>query len=88
MAGVPEAEARQMMCCGGEECGERHNTTADLYVKRYCGASKCMAWRWVNQNPHEEPKKGSILLPRELWPGYCGLAGPVRDHEKGEPNHG
>jgi hypothetical protein len=40
-----------------------------------CLASACMAWRWDSGNPHDSESKGGILLPKDLWPGHCGLAG-------------
>ena len=46
-----------------------------LHNPTTCLASACMAWRWDNFDPHDSKSSGGILLPKEQWPGHCGLAG-------------
>lgn len=64
---MTEEEARQKWC--------HRVISADKWPDRFCVGAHCMAWRWSGGNPHTPKSEGGILLPRELWPGFCGLAG-------------
>lgn len=65
---MTEDEAMDQECIGPPNCGHK--------ITRQCVGSACgMAWRWEIGDPKAKESKGGILLPRNLWPGYCGLAG-------------
>lgn len=64
---MTEDEARQTRCHQAMQGG----------FEAHCVGSKCMAWRWDKRfgDPPKSKEEGGIMLPREAWPGYCGLAG-------------
>lgn len=79
---MTEDDAENTRCCGPNGCGESRDDMKGSpdNAPRFCIGSSCMAWRWGEAgDPHaKDPKgrkRGGILLPRNLWPGYCGLAG-------------
>lgn len=63
---MTEDEARETRCCGPDHCGETHSPD----MRRYCVASKCMAWRWETVT-----KAGFVPHDIETDEGYCGLGG-------------
>lgn len=44
-------------------CDDRGNVAAALTPNSFCIGSRCMAWRWSNDEPIDDDR------------GYCGLAG-------------
>jgi len=60
---LTEKEAEGKACCDG---GYGAVVRADDEGKYNCIASKCMAWRWIED---------TCTPDGEGWKGYCGLAG-------------
>lgn len=77
---VTEEEAKEMVCCGGDGCGQLVSASPTGY-RRDCIASACMAWRWFAENiyePLDPPRDGanfSVRTEISTTRGYCGKAG-------------
>ncbi|MGI9297784.1 MAG: hypothetical protein ACR2QC_07790 [Gammaproteobacteria bacterium] len=83
MTCFPPSEAQDHLCCV-DGCGERipvdensQFTKIGVATKRVCAGPRCAGWRWVYGDPADSKTIGGILLPSNLWPGFCGRAGPL-----------
>lgn len=66
---LTETEARKKLCPMSRNAYPMPDVSDTLC---YCGASQCMAWRWVPRDVYED-KDGSHPIGEPH--GYCGMAG-------------
>jgi hypothetical protein len=74
---LTEEEAKTKICCGPLTAG----ASPAWHDGKRCVASRCMAWRWVDQfeatRTGETAQEGAYPTGVLAQRGFCGLAGKV-----------